>query len=311
MNNIFGGFQAQPGMMFPNQFQQYSDEQILDELKSMGAYGDHNPTSMMLLGELYQRAQHAFAKTFIPSEEVHGDAYLYTSVYKDGFMTHYFVSDREAKLKIEEIFEGTQLPSEGASDQFLSERFRLLLELGDVFTAVKVNEYGAMVNRPERRGYGALISGKGFGTSSQHSSKSLPLAVVEIAFGSLMSMDPSKFIYELLAAIRPGFPSPDKLAEVEDYLNSSNVVKDYLDAVKKNHLTPSGIGNTGSTIQFLFFPGGENVPVKILGGLSEKWDEGFINQKLYPSLFLNRPNPYANNYTGPGVFGGFGPGPRF
>lgn len=292
--------------MGSNQFSMVSDEKLLEQLRYMSAYGGHNPTTLMLLHELHLRAAASFGKTFVPTKEVHGDAFLYTSIFKNGVMTHFFVVEKETKQKIEEIFEMTKNPRDGEVDKFIEDRIRLLVELGNVFNAISVDEQGKQIGEVSRRGFASLFVSTGFNEESRHSSKVLPLAVVEVSTLTVLNSDPKHLVNQLMQDATQLIHDNDALIRLGNYLTNTPVVKDYGDAVmaqlRDNAL---GIGPSLPT-QIHLFPADGSVPVKFLGGLSDNWTTGFIKREQYPHLF-----PNSTMYVRPGGmmggFNGFGP----
>lgn len=289
-----------PMIMGGNQFGMISDEQLLEQLRHMSTYGTHNQTTLMLLHELHLRAARSFGKTFVPTKEVHGDAFLYTSIFKNGVMTHFFVVEKETKQKIDEIFERTKVENT-FEDEFSAERIGLLLELGDVFNVISVNEQGKHIGGVNRRGFASLFVSKGFNEESRHSSKALPLAVVEVSTLAVLNSDPKHLANQLMQDATQVIRDNDILIQLGNYLSNTRVIKEYGDAVAAR-LRDNALGAGPSLpTQIHLFPADGSAPVKLLGGLTDNWTAGFIKREQYPHLF---PNPAM--YASPGgMLGGF------
>lgn len=272
-------------MNMNNQFSMTTDEQLLEQLRHMSAYGTHNQTTLMLLHEFHMRASRSFSKTFVPSKEVQDDSFLYTSIFKDGIMTHFFVAKEETKQKIDEIFEQTKPVGQGdGSTEFIS-RITLLMELGDVFRTVPVDEQGKQSGPIKRCGFASLFASKGFNEEPRHSSKVLPLAVIEVQSLALLNTDPNYIIANVLGQAANILTDADQLVQLDNYLSDQTAFKKYVTAVTGNmRLNDFGVGHDFIT-QIHLFPADGTVPLKFLGGLGDKWDTGFIKREQYPRLF--------------------------
>lgn len=295
-----------PMGMLNNQFGLITDEQLLEQLRHMAAYGTHNPTSLMLLHELHARAARSFGKTFVPVKELHGEDFLYTSIFKDGVTTHYFVADKETKLKIDEIFNLTKVenPPEGDED-FMAERIEHLLRLGRVFKMISVDEQGNPIGAIKRCGFASLFVGKGFGEEPRHSSKVLPLGVIEVPTLTLLNSDPNFLVNTVITNACQIITDRNRLAELDSYLRTPAVMREYLTAVT-DLMRENGIGLGHSLLtQIHLFPVDSDVPVKFLGGLDDNWTTGFIKRERHPHLFPSGQN-YFNLNGNLGGFSGFG-----
>lgn len=284
-----------------NQFGLTSDEQLLEQLRYMSTYGTHNQTTLILLHELHLRAARAFGKTFTPTKEVQGDYHLYTSIFKGGLMHHFFVVNDETKLKIEQVLEQTTLDPKDGPSQFGVERIGLLMELGDVFKVVTVDEAGKQLGTTKNSGFAALFGGWGFDEQTKHASKVLPLAVLEASTLAILNSDPKYISSTVLSQAVHLVTSHEQLNHLEAYLRDSEVLKAYTTAVTDTmRLNDIGVGHENVT-QIHLFPAGRIVPIKFLGGLDKKWDAGFLKREQYPHLF-----PTAQGYIHPnGNVGGF------
>lgn len=291
-----------------NQFAMSTDEQMLEQLKYMTAYGAHSQTTLMLMHELYQRVARSFGKTFVPTKEVQDDCFLYTSIFKDGVMTHFFVAKEETKQKIDEIFEQTKPVGQGdGSTEFIA-RITLLMELGDVFRTVPVDEQGKQSGPIKRCGFASLFASKGFNEEPRHSSKVLPLGVIEVSTLTLLNTDPKHFVNQVMASASQIINDRERLGRLEGYLSSTSVMKEYGAAVTEILSKKDvGIGFSLPT-QIHLFPADRPTPAKFLGGLSDNWTAGFIKREQYPHLF-----PTGQNYLHPNGnvsgWNGFGPAP--
>jgi hypothetical protein len=312
MRNEFGHMHAaqyiQPG--YQDAFKRLSDEQLLEQLKSMACYGDHNQTTLMLIGELYQRAQRAFGKTFMPSEKVHGDRYLYTSIYKDGVMTHYFVDDHETKLLVDGVFERTEFLYTAEGEGFEGgPRISALLDLGEVFTAIRVDENGKQVGEAVRCHFGTIAAAQGFNANPLHISKTLPLGIFEINFKSPAGLMRQTLNEALLKAAETVTTDPEKLTRIQEFVNQFDLLEEYRISVEKvfnGSEMAGGMNLIPITTQIHVFPAGTGAPVKFLTAMYGETVPGFVDRNKYPALFLN-PEPNANHYA-PGAGGFGGPG---
>lgn len=292
-----------------NQFSRTSSEQLLEQLRYMSAYGGHNPTTLMLLHELHARAVRSFGKTFVPTKEVQGDSHLYTSIFKGGLMHHFFVTDDETKQKIAQVVEQTTLdPKDGGPSHFGVERIGLLMELGDVFNVVTCDENGKQVGPIKSSGFAALFGGWGFDEQTKHSSKVLPVAVIELPTLVVLNNDRRGLINSVLHHAAQVIQDHDVLRVLDEHLNTTPVVDEYISAVTGiMRLNDVGVGHTDVT-QIHLLPAEGGAPVKLLGGAvnGQKWDAGFIKREKYPHLFPNaHTNMHPNNMMG--GFNGFGP----
>lgn len=290
-----------------NQFGMTSDEQLLEQLRYMSTYGTHNQTTLMLLHELHLRSARCFSKTFTPTKDVQGDYHLYTSIFKNGRMHHFFVADDETKRKIEQVIEQTTLDPKDGPSQFGVERIGLLMELGDVFKVVTVDESGKQLGDVKNSGFAALFGGWGFDEQTKHTSKVLPLAVLEASTLTILNSDPKHIFSTVISQAIHLVTNREQLNHLEAYLLDGGVLKEYIAAVTDAmRLNDIGVGYENVT-QLHLFPAGRIVPIKFLGGLDKKWDTGFIKREQYPHLF-----PVAQGYMHPngnvGGFNGFGAG---
>ena len=302
-------FNPHAPIMGNNQFCMTSDEQLLEQLRYMSAYGGHNQTTLVLLHELHMRAAQSFGKTFVPTKEVQGDAHLYTSIFKGGRMHHFFVTDDETKQKIAQVIEQTTLDPKDGPSHFGVERIGLLMELGDVFKVVTTDELGKQVETVKNSGFAALFGGWGFDEQTKHSSKVLPLGVIEMQTLSLLNTQTDLFCNIVMSTAAQLVTDRAKLEKLEGYLRNTPVIKEYLtvvqDTMKLNH---AGFNHSDIT-QIHLFPANLDAPLVCLGGLPGKdgkwkWDAGFIKRAQYPHLFQN-----TQNYIHPnGNIGGFNGG---
>lgn len=300
-----------PMNMGGNQFGMTTNEQLLEQLRHMSAYGTHNQTTLMLLHELHLRAARSFGKTFVPTKEVQGNAHLYTSIFKGGLMHHFFVADDETKQKITQVIEQTTLDPKDGPSHFGVERIGLLMELGDVFKVVTVDESGKRVGTVKNSGFAALFGGWAFDEQTKHSSKVLPLAVFEIQTLTLLNTPLDLFCNVVMNSAAQLITDHAKLEKLEGYLRNTPVIKEYLTVVQDTmKLNNSGFHHSDVT-QIHLFPANLAAPLVCLGGLPNsdgkwKWDAGFIKREQYPHLFLNaHGNMHPNNLMG--GFNGFGP----
>jgi hypothetical protein len=298
MMNPFGNSNLQAGMYMshPEQYQSKSDQELLRELQALGAYGSITPPAMMLLAEICQRAQHAFAKTFVPTKAVHGDRFLYTSIFKDGLMTHLFAVDSKAKENIEKVLNS-------APSRPFEENLNALIELGPVFDAVPVDENGTPVGDSYKADFRILLGFDGFNKQPLHVSKTLPLAVVEFSFTPSGSFQQGMFNEMLLNSIRAMTNDAELVTRVDLYLRTHNALLEY----KKS--ADSVISDQGSfnlvpvTTQIHFFPVDQDAPLKFISKLYADKDARFVDRHKYPQLFVN---PNIFNRAGPTGFGNGG-----
>lgn len=310
-------FNPHTAMMGSNQFSMTSDEQLLEQLRHMAAYGAHNQTTLMLLYELHARAARSFGKTFVPTKEVQGNAHLYTSIFKGGLMHHFFVADDETKQKIAQVIEQTTLDPKDGPSHFGVERIGLLMELGDVFKVVTADESGKQVGTVKDSGFAALFGGWGFDEQTKHSSKVLPLGVIEIQTLTLLNTPLDLFCNVVMNSAAQLITDHAKLEKLEGYLRNTPAIKEYLTVVQDTmKLNNSGFHHSDVT-QIHLFPVNLDAPLVCLGGLPNsdgkwKWDAGFIKREQYPQLFPNpqnymHPNASIGGFNGGGM-GGFGNG---
>lgn len=302
MNNFNGGFNFNPqaGAMMaqPDMFRSYTDLQILEQLKSLAAYGSHNHTTLMLMAELYHRSAHAFGKTFIPTKTVHGDSYLYTSIFKNGRMTHFFVRDQETKDKIQAVLDG-------ATKHPFEENISLLVELGPVFEEVMVDENGAPIGEPRKAGFPALFGFDGFAAQPQHVSKTLPLAVLELSFMAAGSFSQGVFNELLMNGIRMATDDKELHTRVDHYLRSFNALLEYKKSTDSVISEPGSLNLVPITTQIHFFPVDQDSPIKFVSALYAEKDPRFIDRSKFPHLFVNPIAHYNQNaFNGTG----FAPG---
>lgn len=312
--NLFNQPGMGAGLIHQDLFSKLSNDELLEQVKAMVAYGDHNHTTMMLLGELYQRASRAFSFSVRPTVDIQGTGYLYTTTLRDGILSHYFVDNVEYKDTIDNIFRETVVARDNKDPdvpgRLTAERIRRLTDLGDIFRVAELTPQGL---RTYRAGFSHLFVGKGFNKDPQHPSLTLPRAVIEIPFFQLHAMSGTGGLAQFIESAANAFGLTAAEADILiKYIRTRDVVKGYENSITEDH-TYAVKNNRHEMfmVQIHLFPAGTEVPIRIVGGCENKdWDAGFVNRAEYPKLFINpyqmTPAAYPGNAFNPGTPWGFG-----
>jgi hypothetical protein len=287
-----------------------SNEDVLKQLQAFSSYASLPPAALALMAEVFKRANQSFNATFTPTEAVQGGSYLFTSVFMNGFMHHYFVDTTSVKEQIDSIIQDTWVREEEsglvkADSQGTSlikpERITRLLELGDVFRVVQVDAYGNQIGKAKIQGFSDLYGSQQFNVESRHPSTFLPVGVIEVDATSLFHAQGRQYrLVEIVAPVAKEYRNKGKITvdqwhELGQYLDSGNRLEEYLESVDKEHFRNS---NGPFITQIHLFPADKETPIKFAGGQGRDWNEGQIDRNLHPRLFVGPVNgPGSNGYS--------------